>query len=264
MLTDILSHHYFWLSFFPIAVLTSGFWLLYFDRKDKIQEPLVLLCLALIAGILSAIFFLFFAQKIELQNFLAKVLGEELFKMLFAILVIESVKQRFRTMSQGIMYGFAVGLGFAMTENIVYLTNIYDTSQFTDAFWLTFQGRFWTTTLLHGATTALFGFFYAGAYLSDTLHKGKKESPLRVFWYLPKIRHLWQFFTLHVARRHLLFSHFPSLKGHTARAVLLEGLWGAILLHVLFNLTLNWSQPILAFLIVTAVMWSLGKAGDRV
>jgi RsiW-degrading membrane proteinase PrsW (M82 family) len=177
---------------------------------------------------------------------------------------MEMLKQKFHNVSQGIMYGFAIGLGFAVAENIVYLVNVYAISEFSAQFWLAFQGRFWTTTLLHGITTAFFGLFYAGAYLSKTLQKGKNESPLLVLLAPFQLKQLWTAFSLHNARKHLIFKMNNSLLGHSARTVILEGFWLAIIIHIIFNMALDKNQSWIAIFIVLFGTWQLKKCSNLI
>lgn len=239
MLHDVFLHEYFWLSFLPISFLGVGFWILFFERERKQKDPLILFFLALDAGMLAAMSFAFFGDRIGLENFWFKIIGEEFFKMTFAIVAMEMLKRRFHTVGAGVVYGFTIGLGFALAENVVYLTNTYDVAGFSASFWLVFQGRFWTSTLLHGITTAIFGLFYAGAYLADTVYKKNHESPLKAFLVPFRKESFWQVVTFHVSRVHLLLAHQPTLQGHFARGVILEGFLVAILVHIVFNVSLD-------------------------
>ncbi len=277
MFLDILSHEYFWTSFLPISFLGAGFWLLFFERERKQKDPLVLFFLALDAGMLSAVAFAVFGEKVGLENFWLKIVGEEFFKVAFAIMAMELVKERFQSIAGGVVYGFSVGLGFALAENLVYLVNAYEIAGFSPSFWLLFQGRFWTSTLLHGVTTAVFGLFYVGAYLAETIHKGHHESPLKAIFIPFRKRNLLQIITFHIARKHLLFSHWPTMRGHYARGVIFEGFLVAIIVHAMFNLSLDTSElnrlfayfafdfrfdpmhPEIAFLLAVGGMWYLRR-----
>ena len=248
MFYEVFTHEYFWLSFLPVSFLGVGFWILFFERERKHKDPLVLFFLALDAGMLSAIAFATFGEKIGLENFWLKIIGEEFFKMIFAILAMEMLKKRFHTVAAGVVYGFTIGLGFSLAENLVYLVNAYEVSGFSASFWLVFQGRFWTSTLLHGITTAIFGLFYAGAYLATTVFKQHHESPLKALFAPFKKENFWQILTFHVSRVHLLFRHQPTLEGHMARAVIFEGFLAAIIVHAIFNLALD-TAPLLSLFV---------------
>lgn len=270
-LLAVISHDYFWLSFAPVSFLGVGFWLLFFDRARKQEDPLVLLYLALGAGVLSALLFLIWqdvlhigAPDVSWGNLIAGAFLEELCKVILAIAVMEMVKARFHTVAGGVVYGFAVGLGFALAENILYLAAVYDTQAFTPTFWLAFQGRFWTSTILHGLTTALFGLYYAGAYLAKTVHKQELESPLRVFFVPPSWYSFTQIISLHVTRRHLLLSHHPTLHGHTARAVLLEGVLVCSFVHIIYNVGMQTGRVEFSFLLALLGMFFLRRKVEKV
>ncbi len=264
MFREVFAHEYFWISFLPISFLGVGFWLLFFDRERHKKDPLILLFLALVAGSLSAVSFAHFGSAIGIQSFWVKVVGEEFFKVVFAILAMELVKKRFETVAGGVVYGFAVGLGFAFAENLVYLANVYQTSEFGPSFWLAFQGRFWASSLLHGITTATFGLFYAGAYLAHTVYKGDHESPLKAIFTPFHKENFIQIVTFHITRHHLLFSHHPTMEGHFARGVIFEGFLVACIVHALFNLSLDANHIELAFLITLGGMAFLRKKVDQV
>jgi len=259
MFQNIISHEYFWLSFLPISLLSVGFWLLFFDRADDKNHPIILLFLSLIAGTFSAIFFVFIGKKLALTNFLAKIIGEELSKIFFAILMMECLKKKFSTIGDGVIYGFAVGLGFSFVENIVYLFNRYNISGFDEGFWLNFQGRFWSTTLLHGVATALFGFYYAGAFLSKTVHKKNHKSPLLVFFVPPNWRQFLCIISLHVTRKHFLFKNIVAVKEHYARAIITEGFIIAVFVHFVFNFAIEKSRFEVSFFVAIFGLWFLGQ-----
>lgn len=264
MFWEVFTHEYFWLSFLPISFLGGGFWLLFFERVREQKDPIGQLFLAMGAGFLTTVTYSVFGTFFEIQNFIAQVWWEEWFKVMGAIVAMEIFGKRFKTVAGGVVYGFAVGLGFAMAENLVYLTKIYSVAEFNADFWLTWQGRFWSSTILHGVTTAVFGFFYASAYLSKTINKKANESPLTVFFKPLDLNQILQVLSLHVTRQHLIVYHHKSYEGHSARAVVLEGTFLVILIHGVFNLALDWSKPEIAFLIALFSMWYLRRKVDKV
>ena len=264
MFWEVFTHEYFWLSFLPISFLGAGFWLLFFERAREQKDPIGHLFLAMGAGFLATVAYSLFAQLITPEYWLAQIWWEEWFKVMGAVIAMEAFNKRFKTVAGGVVYGFAVGLGFAMAENLVYLTKIHSMAEFNADFWLAFQGRFWSSTILHGVTTALFGLFYASAYLSKTISKEAHESPLSVFFKRLRWKQFLEVITLHVTREHLLIKHHRSYEGHSARAVVLEGLLLAVIVHAAFNLALDWSKPEIAFLIALLFMWFLRRKVDRV
>jgi protease PrsW len=79
---------------------------------------------------------------------------EELFKDLFLILIIR--RKKFYTVTQGIILGGAIGLGFAMIENLFYyLLNLNSVSSLAS---LIFYRTFFSA-VMHCTTTGLFGAF---------------------------------------------------------------------------------------------------------
>ncbi len=263
MFWEVFAHEYFWLSFLPISFLGTGFWLLFFDRARDTRDPLPLLFMAVGAGVLSCVLYSLFGGALGIKHFLAQVFWEEFFKMYMAIVAMELFKHRFKSIAGGVVYGFAVGLGFAMAENIIYLSRVYELYQFDAGFWLTWQGRFWSSTILHGVTMAIFGLFYASAYLHRTIAKDEHESPLKVFWTLPSLKQVWRIFTLDIARKHMLFECRDCLGGYRARTVILEGFWAAVLVHAMFNLALEYSFPEISIILALFFMWYLRYQVDR-
>ena len=264
MFWEIFTHEYFWLSFLPVSFLGAGFWLLFFERAREQKDPIAHLFMAMGAGFLATVAYSAFGIAIGIEHWLAQVWWEEFFKVIAAVVAMEMFDKRFKTIAGGVVYGFAVGLGFAMAENLVYLAEVHNRFAFNADFWLTWQGRFWSSTILHGVTMAIFGLFYASAYLSQTVNKKAHESPLRVFLKGTSFKQLVEILTLHVMRNHILFKHEKDLKGHSARTVVLEGLWLAFLIHAAFNLVLTYSKPELAFFIALLAMWWLRVKVDRV
>lgn len=264
MFWEVFTHEYFWLSFLPVSFLGAGFWLLFFERVREQKDPLGQLFLAMGAGFLATVAYSFFGLAIGIEHPLSQIWWEECFKVLAAIVAMEMFNKRFKTIAGGVVYGFAVGLGFAMAENLVYLTEVYQRYEFTAEFWLTWQGRFWSSTILHGVTMAVFGLFYASAYLSKTINKKTNESPLLVFLKPLSWKQLGRTLSLHVTREHLLFGHHTSLEGHSARAVVLEGFVVAVLIHAAFNYSLDYTTPEVAFVVAMFSMWWLRVKVDRV
>lgn len=257
MFYEVFTHEYFWLSFLPISLLGVGFWFLLFERSRKQKDPLILFVLAILAGGGSAMLFGFLGEFFGVEHWLAKVFGEEFCKMLCAIFIMEIFSQRFKTVAGGIVFGFSVGIGFALVENLVYLTSAYEMGTFGPEFWLVFQGRLWSSTILHGVTTAIFGLFYAGAFLAKTVYKGSHKSPLRVFFIPPSFQAMKNILTFHFTREHLLFKNQNTLEEHRARPIILEGFLVAFFIHVLFNLAMDQAYPAFSFFIALFFVWFL-------
>ncbi len=265
MFLELIQNEYFWLSFFPISFLGIGFWFLFFERSRKVKDPLNTFFLALLAGGLSALLLKFLSFWVTVTGSLEPVLYEEIAKIICAIGVMEMFKQKFKTIAGGIVFGFAVGMGFALVENLFYLESVHALYGFEIKFWLTFQGRFWGSTLLHGSTTAVFGLFYASAYLSKTLFTHEKESALMVLLAPFDLKRFIKTLTFPVTRL-ILSDHTgkPHLEKFASRSILLEGFLIVIIIHLLFNFLVEKSSPLITFLLAFWVMWFLRKKMEEV
>ncbi len=89
-----------------------------------------------------------------LSRYLAPAL-EETLKAGFLFFLIS--KKRIGFMVDAAIYGFAIGTGFALCENLFYVYSLTDTSMLT---WII---RGFGTAVMHGGCTALFAVIYIGA-----------------------------------------------------------------------------------------------------
>lgn len=137
----------------PGLVFLFALWLM--DSFKLVRRTSIALALlygaaaALFCGVLHA--FLIALLQIDLQPFARYVspLTEETSKALFVSLLI--VRRRIGFLVDAAVLGFAVGTGFAMVENAVYL------SELGDAPFMLWVIRGLGTGVLHGATTAVAG-----------------------------------------------------------------------------------------------------------
>ncbi|HHV03732.1 MAG: PrsW family glutamic-type intramembrane protease [Bacteroidales bacterium] len=95
-----------------------------------------------------------------LSRYLAPAVEEGL-KSLFIFYLVR--KKRIGFMVDAAIYGFAVGTGFALCENLFYVYSLPDTSIFT---WII---RGFGTAVMHGGCTALFAILYIGAKSRDRM-----------------------------------------------------------------------------------------------
>lgn len=103
-----------------------------------------------------------------LRRYVAPVV-EELLKCLYLIYLIRSHRVGF--LVDTAIYGFAIGTGFALVENIYYLRALGDASLFV---WIV---RGFGTAILHGSTMAIFGM------LSKNLTE--RHDSAAVYYFLP-------------------------------------------------------------------------------
>ncbi len=255
MFFDLIENEYFWLSFFPISFLGIGFWFLFFERSRKAKDPLITFVMALMAGALSTILLQFLSQYYGWTNQYLSIFWEEFFKVICAVGVMEFFKQKFKTVAGGIVFGFAVGLGFAFMENLFYLAKVHAIHGFNPTFWLTFQGRFWGSTLLHASTTAIFGLFYAAAYLSNTIFTHKNESALTVLLAPFHFIRFMKILTFPVSRVILRGkTGHPHLEKFVCRSIIFEGFLVTLIVHFCFNFLIINGSPIDAFLLTFLII----------
>lgn len=100
------------------------------------------------------------------SRYIAPIL-EELLKIVFLVYLIKSKKVWF--MVDGAIYGFAIGTGFSLIENIYYLQSLNNLNLL---LWLI---RGFGTAVMHGGTTALF------AILSKNLADRRASKAFYVF-----------------------------------------------------------------------------------
>lgn len=152
------------------SLLPGLFWLWYFNRYDVVEkEPLARLGLSLLFGSLSVVFALIWeapfstilqtAKSIKMQlvvSFLVVGLGEETIKFLATYLAIRQSPE-FNEPMDGIVYSIATAIGFAIIENILYISS----------FGLTVAPlRGTIATLAHIAFSGLAGYYLGRARFS--------------------------------------------------------------------------------------------------
>ena len=131
---------------------------------------------AVIFGLIISSFLLFstklFISSISINSFIAAVIiapfAEEIVKS--AYLFNTYRKNYFDNLTDGLVYGGAIGLGFGMTENLMYFSMYNDT--FTQ--WITIViTRSIFSAVMHAIATATVGAFLAKAKFSDRSKKPK-------------------------------------------------------------------------------------------
>lgn len=102
-------------------------------------------------------------------------LAEEVAKGL--VLVWLAASPRLRTRANGLVYGMAVGLGFAITENLVYSIHVYQTGGL-DSWYVNVVVRMLFASTVHAIASALFGLALAWGRLGV---RGRPQRVLGVF-----------------------------------------------------------------------------------
>lgn len=165
-------------AIFPMMIYLYIIWK--FDRYDR--EPVSLVLRNYMWGAIGAIVFAIIGSDIltsavsllikdeaslnYIQTILIAPLVEESTKGLFLLLTIAGKK--FDNMTDGIVYGGAIGLGFGMTENFLYFIAFGDTLQN----WLMLVViRTLFSGVMHGVSTATLGAFLGYAKFKDFNYK---------------------------------------------------------------------------------------------
>jgi len=153
-------------AFVPMVCYMIAIWLL--DRYDR--EPVWLVALNFIWGAVGAIVIGFLASQFfersfsgvvfsaENKNFVGSILTapliEEIAKGVFLLFVTAPLKD-FDNMTDGVVYGAAIGLGFGMTENFLYFLNVGTMQE-----WIVLVPvRSILSAVMHACSTAAFGAF---------------------------------------------------------------------------------------------------------
>lgn len=140
-------------SLLPVTIFLFGLYL--FDSFKLVRKTLLLICL--LWGVVSAGLAFYINTAVagglafEFDHFSRYVspLTEELLKALILFFLVSRRKIGF--MVDGLIYGFAVGTGFALAENMFYLWDLNAHGNI--AIWII---RGFGTALMHGGATALF------------------------------------------------------------------------------------------------------------
>jgi len=246
-----------------ITLLPALSWFFLWRWQDQEKEPFRAMLLCFLFGMLATVPFFLLGDYASLfedaWNTVFWAVMEEVVKALLLIGAIELTRHWFTQIVDGMIYGAALALGFAFAENLFYLWPLFESLSFGPDFWVVYLVRSLNTMVAHSLFTALFGFFYASAYLrKEVFPEKKKEKPWAHFW-----KNLWESLPLHVTLVHLLPNR-PSKHGHYPGSLIFEGILVASLLHALFNALLQWewqgtNLTFLTFPLVFLMAWVLWR-----
>ena len=170
------------------------------DRYDR--EPIWLVSLnfawgafgAVMIGLIVSNFFeksltgiIFDTQnKDTLSSILTAPFIEELAKAVFLVFVTAPQKD-FDNMTDGLVYGAAIGLGFGMTENFLYFLNVGTIQEWV----ILVPMRSILSAVMHGCSTAAFGAFVG--YSKFQARKNKNLSIILGLLTAMTIHFIWNF-----------------------------------------------------------------------
>ena len=144
-------------SFFPVLIFLTFLFL--FDNFKLVSVKTLIISLlwgifcTLICYFLNT-FMLTWVSFDKLTRYVAPEI-EETFKALFIIFLVSKKKIGF--MIDAAIYGFAIGAGFSLVENIYYLIN--STTEYNLLTWIV---RGFGTAIMHGGCTSLLAVFFIG------------------------------------------------------------------------------------------------------
>jgi protease PrsW len=153
-----------------VPPLTFLFWLRAHEKHDREPVRSVMLLFlyggtlgVMLAILLSIVFDVGFSAPDRTfglgAEFFAVVVGAPLMEELGKSFGFPLARRRITELEDGIVYGAAIGLGFAATENLIYgLTALSDGG--TELAYQTIALRVFSSTLLHASSSALLGFGY--------------------------------------------------------------------------------------------------------
>jgi RsiW-degrading membrane proteinase PrsW (M82 family) len=179
--------------------------LIYLDsyKLVKINTVLFVILIGCATGLLSYIINKALLNFLQIDittyaRYIAPIIEESL-KAAFIIYMISKKKIGF--MVDAVIYGFAIGAGFAFIENIYYLSVVESSSIF---LWII---RGFGTAVMHGGTTTIFSIITKNIF--------DRSDKIKVVNYLPGL--------ISAALYHSLF------------LVFMPGLFSAIIIHSVFN-----------------------------
>ena len=146
---------------FAVIPMTGFLWIVWMmDRYDR--EPIGLLFKNFLWGAIGAIFFgivfsVVFSSALGTNNFgdaifIAPIV-EEIAKGVF--LLYTATRREFDNITDGVVYGMAIGLGFGMTENFMYFLGASNVSEWV----LLVVMRTIFSAVMHAMATGTFGAF---------------------------------------------------------------------------------------------------------
>lgn len=168
------------LNYFLLSLVPTLFWLWIFSRQDKFEkEPKRMLATAVILGALSTflafVFEEIFLNRLGVVPYTLSLLERSFLAMIVVGVVEETVKlftlwvsvyrsKYFNEVSDGIIYGVAIGLGFAFVENILYSLRFGINVSLLRAF---------GTPIFHAAASAISAYYFTRARFNPEFKSSK-------------------------------------------------------------------------------------------
>jgi RsiW-degrading membrane proteinase PrsW (M82 family) len=250
---------------FFFAIIPALAWLaLYYHKDYKDPEPKKVIIQTFLLGAFVAFPFLglrYLLPMIGWDSMLfAGITGviifaalEEIAKLSASIFVVTHHRHDFNQLIDGVVYAVTAALGFAFVENMIYFTNFLTAGP--DASNLLFMTAFrsFGSMLAHTLFSATAGLIWAYAYFSKQISPFQKKHLLafELGDFINK-----EILTLHIIRHNILKARPSRRGGHEKKILVLEGIFLATFLHIIFNLTTTFELfgQNLTFLVIPGII----------
>ena len=250
---------------FIFAIVPALIWLFIYYRKDKLDpEPKKIILKTFIVGAAMSFPFLFLRYVMMWIDLSPLFLGgtvslilfailEEVAKLSAAIFVVMHHKLEFNQIIDGVIYAVTAALGFAFMENMFYLASLQSAGTNILDFAYVVGFRSLGTMFAHTLFTGLAGLIWAYAYFSKQISPFSKKHLLSFElkdWFNHEI------LSLHIIRQNILKARPSRRGGHEKKVLVLEGMFLAFFLHIIFNFTteLEIFGKSMTFLLVPALI----------
>ena len=230
---------------FFFAFLPAIAWLfLYYYKDSKDYEPKKVIAQTFLLGAVFALPFLALRYLLPMIGIDSLILSgvtgviifavlEEIVKLSASIIIVTRNKNAFNQIIDGVVYAVTAALGFAFVENMIYFTNFL-TSSSPDGLLFITTFRSLGTMLAHTLFSAMAGLIWAYAYFSKQISPFQKKH-LLAFELNDFINR--EILSLHIIRQNILKARPSRRGGHEKKILILEGIFLASFLHIIFNLT---------------------------
>lgn len=254
-------------------LLPVALWAWVYVSRDPSREPRILLLFAFFIGGLTTLPVMlinswlasFDAHLLSwpLATMVLPVLGaafvEEVCKHCGVMFVMSQDRLAHDEVLDGIIYAVITALGFAFVENTVYtwLSLAHAGSLTTDVMSL-YILRSVLSMFAHTIFSGFFGYYYALGYIAPQLQQeeDRRKLTIRAMTKGSHVQALAFGATTQILRGKVTAA---TMSRHTSFQLILEGLWLAVILHMLYNLFLTWPPFGLSpFLVVTPYLGLLG------
>lgn len=252
-------------------ILPVLLWAWVYIARDPTKEPRVLLLFAFLIGGLTTLpvmlinsmaghfgaDFIPWKLAIMVLPILGAAFVEEICKHCGVMFVMRQDRLAHDEVLDGIMYAVITALGFAFVENTVYTwLSLWNAGTLTYDVVSLYVLRSMLSMFAHTIFSGFFGYYYALAFIEPQIRLARQRKDLTLQTVIKGTRLSTLSFG---ATAKLIRGEDVHQSKSTSFQLVLEGLWLAVILHMLYNLFLTWPPFGLSpFLVVTPYLGILG------